>query len=161
MAAMDTSTDTPLTGMSWSNGNPFMSSLFQQPIQPQVAQMQPPTFQLGSFLQPVQPQIDINQQENIKNHFNKVNTCGGHFAEAFHYLLTVTPDAIRSYQPTKYIRILQGSTKFEARHEQNFIEKIRQYNSLSCAKFNIGYKKDLLNSNAYTVSYELQFSGKN
>ena len=157
---MDTSADSSLSSMSWLNSNPFTSPLFQQPMQ----QAQP-SFQFGSFLQPVQqpvqPQFDATQQENIKTHFNKVNLCQGYFAEVFHYLFIVAPDAIKSYQPTKHIKILQGSTRLDAKHEQNFIEKIRQYNALPYSKFVIEYKKDMTNSNAYVVIYNLQFSGKN
>lgn len=136
----------------WSN--PFASPLFQQPMQ----QAQTPSL-FSSFLQ--QPaQLDAGQQEKVKAHLDKMNLCNGAFSEVFHYMYTAAPETISAYQPTKHIQILQGSTKFEAKHEQTFIEKIKQYNSLPFAKFIIEYKKDIINSNIYSVTYQLQYSIK-
>lgn len=174
MAAMDTSMDTfgssskpnVSSGWSWQTNTQAVAPgwSFNQPAQ--SSQPQIPTFQWGNlFTQPTQvqaqaPQFDTQQAETVKNHFNKINICSGVFAEVFHYLFTAVPDVARSYQPTKHIKILQGSVKFDAKHEQNFIKQIALYNSLPSAKFVIEYKKDLAASTVYIVVYNLQFSGK-
>jgi hypothetical protein len=147
-------------------------SLFQWNLQtPQAPVLGPMTTPFNFNMSSMTPAQVQSQQtttttdrvpdlDQLITKFSQMNIDRGTFSEVFHFMYASSPNTIINYKPVSIQRVLQGTTKFNSKYEQDFFKQVTMYNQLSYGKFTIEYKKEASQSTYYDCVYHLQFSSK-
>lgn len=102
--------------------------------------------------------INKDSLDDLSNAFSKMNIAGGSFSEIFLYFFKTQPNTLINFIPTKYIKCIEGSTKFNSKYEQEFIKQIYSYNTIHNGKYFIEYKKEKNNQfDFYNCNYTIRF----
>lgn len=72
--------------------------------------------------------------------FNKINVDGA--SDFFNFMIHTQPNTINQCETTHVTKIIDCKTRFNARHEQDFLRQVGMYNQWPAAKNKVEVKKE-------------------
>lgn len=101
--------------------------------------------------------------DDLTNAFSKMNIAGGCFSEIFLHFFKTQPNTMVNFIPSQYVKILEGTTKFNSKYERDFVKQVQLYNAMPYGKYLIECKKENSSNifEFYNCTYHIRFVTKN